>query len=101
MKKALCIIPFVLMGCSSPSVTDTLTDTMAQNIDALESTLTEECKTPAVIIELSMLKTQNNAIAESCNAEKKALADDVYRWKMAFVSLLALIVLFLIRKVMK
>lgn len=101
MKKTLCILPFVLLGCAKQSVTNDIITNAENSVQTLEKTLTADCKTEGVLSQLYGLKMQINSIRTSCQTEKDIITDEKLRWKWAFFGLLAMIGAYIARKLIK
>jgi len=103
MKPIVIPITFLaLAGCAKTApVSETITENAITATTALEQTLTEECKTDAIKTQLTVVKTQIRAINNACVAEKQAITQEKRKWQMGFWALLALIGLYVARKVLK
>lgn len=100
MKKIL--VCLFLAGCAkSPSVSESIAENTINEVNALEQSLSKECKTDSVMTQLTIIKSQIRTSVQSCEMEKDVITQEKLKWKWSFFGLLAVIVAYLIKKVLK
>lgn len=87
----------LLNGCAK-TATDIAIESTKTQVEALEKTLTADCKTDGVKAQLYALKTQITSISKSCESDIKAIKAERNSWIVAFCSLLSVVLLLTIRK---
>lgn len=105
MKYILAAGAFLLFGCAhTPTATETLTEGIKKDIQALEKSLPKECQTESIKLQLAALESKVEANLATCEAEK-ALLEGEKRNKdtwlgIWFTTALALLIMYL-RKVFR
>ncbi|MBR4859706.1 MAG: hypothetical protein IKV10_00225 [Alphaproteobacteria bacterium] len=88
-------------GCASKSATDSIMESVEQQIVALEKTLPAECKTEAVKADMAAIKSGHAAIKESCHADVKKIEAERDKWATAFFALAFVLGWLIVKKVEK
>ena len=92
MKYTLILLPFLLYGCAkTPVASETIAD----------SATSEECQTAVVQTQLASVQAQIKAITSACATEKEAITQEKLRWQWAFWGLLAVIGIYVAKRVLK
>lgn len=105
MKHIWVLGAFFLCGCAkAPTATETLTEGIKKDIQAIEKSLPKECQTEGIKLQLTALETKVDATLTTCEAEK-ALLEEEKRHKdtwlgVWFAATLSLLVLYL-RKIFR
>lgn len=77
MKHILAVGAFLLSGCThTPTATETLTEGIKKDIQALEKSLPKECKTEGVMAQFSALEAKIDASLAVCENEKALLEEE-------------------------
>lgn len=98
----LIVLLLLLTGCASNhSVSESIAENTIQEVNSLEQNLSAECKTDAVMTQLTIIKSQIRTSVQSCEMEKDVITQEKLKWKWAFFGLLSVIVVLLIKKVLK
>lgn len=96
------ILALSLCGCAKQEpVSHTIAENAISATTALEQTLTEECKTPAINTQLTVIKTQIRAVTHACETEKEQIQQEKLKWKIGFFAMITLIALYIAKKVLK
>ena len=97
-----CLLVLLLAGCAkSEPVSSTIADNAVNNVTALEQALPAECKTDAIVTQLTVIKTEIRAVKKSCDAEKDVITKEKLKWKMSFWGLVCVIGLYISRRFLK
>lgn len=98
----LLILTVLLSGCARETpVSETLTENAINATTALEQTLPSECKSDAIVTQITVIKTEIRAIKSACQTEKDEITRDKLKWKLAFWALVGVVAAYILRKVMK
>jgi hypothetical protein len=77
MKCFLPVCAFLLAGCTStPPASETLTEGIKKDIQALEKSLPKECQTESVKLQFAALETKVDATLAVCENEKALLEEE-------------------------
>lgn len=96
------LLILLLAGCSKTQpVSDTIADNAITATTALEQQLPAECKTSGITTQFEVIKTEIRAAKNACQAEKDIITHDKLKWKYGFWALVAIIGIYIARKVMK
>lgn len=77
MKYILAAGAFLLFGCANtPTATETLTEGIKKDIQALEKSLPKECQTESIKLQLAALESKVEANLATCEAEKALLEEE-------------------------
>lgn len=103
MKKIIAIgCGLVLSACAkNPPVSETIANNAINATTALEQSLSADCKTDAIITQITVVKTQIRAITNACEKEKDTITSEKVRWMWSFWGLVGLIGLYVARKILK
>lgn len=102
MKYMLILLPFLLYGCAkAPVASETIADSATSAVAVIEKTLPKECQTAVVQTQLASVQAQIKAITSACATEKEAITQEKLRWQWAFWGLLAVIGIYMAKRVLK
>ena len=73
MKYILAVGAFLLSGCTH---TPTATETLTEDIQAIEKSLPKECQTESIKLQLAALESKVEANLATCEAEKALLEEE-------------------------
>ena len=77
MKYILAVGAFLLSGCThTPTATETLTEGIKKDIQAIEKSLPKECQTESIKLQLVALESKVEANLATCEAEKALLEEE-------------------------
>lgn len=77
MKYILAAGAFLLAGCThTPTATETLTEGIKKDIQAIEKSLPKECQTESIKLQLAALESKVEANLATCEAEKALLEEE-------------------------
>lgn len=96
---AIALIGCLLCACSAKTPTQTATDAAIQAIDALEQSITPECKTASVDKQITALRTQVENTAIYCEQEKQVLELEKDRLLMVLFMMVTVIGVYIIKKI--
>ena len=100
MRKLL-LICLVLTACSKPAAVNTAVNGVLTQVQALETSLPDECKTDGIKAQIGAIKSQLTTIVETCSVEKQSYQEKIRKYQLAIGFLIVLIVAYvgyLIRK---
>lgn len=101
MKHILAAGAFLLFGCTNtPTATETLTEGIKKDIQALEKSLPKECQTESIKLQLAALESKVEANLATCEAEK-ALLEEEKRHKDTWIGALFMTIIILIGLLLK
>jgi hypothetical protein len=101
-KTSISALGLVLSACAKePTVSDTLTENAVNATTGLEQSLPTECKTDAILTQITVVKTEIRAISKACQAEKDVITRDKLKWKLAFWALTGVVIAYVLRKILK
>jgi len=89
----------VLCSCSNPSTTEQITESTQQTITALEKTLPNECKTPAVTETIRSIRSQVELCNSNCEQRIQVYKEKNRTLWVALISILTLAGLYIARRV--
>ena len=91
-----------LCGCArnAPS-SEHIANSATESLNAIEQTLTPECKTKAIESEINAAKSAIKATVSACESEKNVITQEKLRWKWSFIALAVLVLAYIARKVVK
>lgn len=92
----------ILSGCASEKpVSETITENAINQATAIEQSLPSECKSAAIITQLSVLKSEIKNISVACETEKDQITQEKNSWKLGFWGLIIVIGVYIVRKILK
>lgn len=95
----LLILTVLLTGCAKePVASNTMAESAINSATALEQSLPATCNTASIKTQIQAIKTQINAITQSCETEKQVITEQKVKWKMAFFGLLVVILIYVIKR---
>ena len=95
-------VMLALVGCAKTQpVSETIADNAVNATTGLEQSLPIECKTDAIMTQITVIKTQIRAITNACETEKGVIEQEKRRYQWAFYGVLVVIGLFFAKKVLK
>ena len=94
------ILAFLLNGCTKPA-TQTITDSALQQVNAIEHSITAECKSTAITGQINALRGTIKSQLSACESEKSELRSDIARWKVISGALFGLLLLLLYIKILR
>lgn len=98
----LLISTFLISACSRATpVSDEIANGAIDATNGLEQQLPHECKTSTITTQLAVIKTQIRAITNACQTEKDVITEQKRKYQWAFFGLLAVVGMFIIKKVLK
>lgn len=89
---------FILSSCGVHTPSHNATDGALNSVVAIEKTLSDSCKTESIKTQLNGIKTQIQTIKSTCELEKSELKADKIKWQTAFIGLVAVILVYFLRK---
>lgn len=95
----ICIL--ACAGCANKTATDSILESVEQQIVALEKSLPAECKTEAVKADMAAIKSGHAAIKESCRTDVKKAEAERDKWATAFFALAFVLGWLIVKKVEK
>lgn len=91
-----------LFGCAKTTpASETIANSAQESLNAIDNTLTPECKTKAIESQITAAKTAIQATLSACDSEKEIITQEKLRWKWAFLALAIIVLAHIARKVMK
>ncbi len=81
------------------SATDSVVNSAIQTLDALEQSIPTECKTKAINSQFIAERVNIESIKTTCEIEKQAIEQVKIKWQIAFFSMIAIIVIWFVRKI--
>ena len=97
----VCLL-LLLFGCASTKpASESIANSAQESLNALNNTITPECRTNAIESQINAIKSSVNAIVTACDSEKEIITVEKLRWKWAFLTLLAIVLVHVLRKVLK
>lgn len=97
----LLFLSCTLCSCGSVSASHDIADSAIDSATALEKSLSAECATDAIKMQIQAVKTQITAITKACETEKAEIRADKVKWQTAFWGLFVVVAAFVLRKVVK
>ena len=98
----LLLCGILLSGCvREQPLSETISESAINATTALEQSLPVECKTDAIIMQTAVIKTQIRAIEKACASEKAQITREKMKWFWSFWGLVAVIGLYIVRKILK
>lgn len=92
----------ILSACAKElPISETVAENAINATTALEQSLSADCKTDAIITQITVVKTQIRAISSACQTEKEIITSEKLRWKWSFWGVIVLIGLYIARKILK
>ena len=102
MKYFILALAIMLGGCARQEpVSETIANNAINATTALEQQLPAECKTEAMTTQITVIKTEIRAVKSACQTEKDQITQEKLKWKMSFWALVAVIGVYIARKVLK
>ncbi len=95
----ICIL--ACAGCANKTATDSILETVEQQIVALEKSIPPECKTESIKAQFAAIKTSKNSIAQSCKTHIAKVETERNKWMMAFFALAFVLGWLIVKKVEK
>lgn len=96
----LLILTVLISGCAK-TATQTITESALQQVNAIEQTITPECKTIAVTSQINTLRDTIKAQLSTCELEKQKITADKIRWKTTAVLLMIIIAVYVGSKILR
>jgi PBP1b-binding outer membrane lipoprotein LpoB len=94
------ILALLLSGCAK-TATETITDSALQQVDAIEHSITAECKTTAITGQINALRGTIKSQLSACESEKSKLKSDITKWQVISVALFGLLLLLFYIKILR
>ena len=91
---------FILSSCTKHTVSHNVAQNTINQITALEQSIDEKCTTDSIKTQINVIKSQIKAINGACDTEKAEITAEKNKYKIAFWSLVVIIV-FVSRKIIK
>ena len=89
----------ILCSCGHTSTTHNAVSVVNTSINALEESLSKECKTKAIELQIASIKEQVQVIELSCDNDIAKVKSQKIKWQTACLGLLLLIGLYVFKKV--
>lgn len=88
----------LMCGCTRKTATDSISESVTQQIVALKESLPPECQTKAIYSQISAIESTKDSMAQSCRADIARVTAQRDKWMMAFFAIVAALCGFVIRK---
>lgn len=99
MKKiAFCMCVLACAGCAGKSATDSISESVAQQIVALKESLPVECQTKAIYSQIDAIESNKDSIVQSCKADIAKVEAQRDKWMVAFFAIVAILGVLTIKK---
>lgn len=92
----ICIL--ACAGCASKSATDSISESVTQQIVALKESLPPECQTKVIYSQISAIESGKNSMAQSCKADIAKVEAQRDKWMVAFFAIVAVLCGFAVKK---
>lgn len=93
----LCTI--LMCGCARKTPVETITDNAMAQVVALEKTLSNECKTDAVLAQLVSIRAEIASAPQACELQIKPIRTERNALAVALFAIVALIIARFVKKV--
>ena len=91
-----------MFGCAKTAPTsETIANSAQESLNAINATLTPECKTKAIESQINAAQTAIKATIAACESEKEIITQEKLRWKWSFFALAVMVLVYIGRKVLK
>ena len=97
----LLLLSLILCSCGTHTVSHNIAGDALNATTALENSLSADCKTEVINARLDQIKTQIPQIIKACESEKQVIEQEKTRWKWSFLGLFAVVLAYILRKVVK
>lgn len=94
------VLAICLCGCAK-TATETITDSALQQVNAIEHSITAECKTTAVVGQINALRGTIKSQLSACESEKSKLKSDITKWQVISIALFGLVLLLAYIKILR
>ena len=94
------VLAICLCSCAK-TATETITDSALQQVNAIEHSITAECKTTAVVGQINALRGTIKSQLSACESEKSKLKSDITKWQVISVALFGLVLLLAYIKILR
>lgn len=98
------IVALILCMCGCAKTTpasETIANSAQESLNAINDTLTPECKTKSIESQINATRTAIQATISACEDEKEIITQEKLRWKWSFIALSIIIMIHIARKVLK
>ncbi|MBR2250935.1 MAG: hypothetical protein IJ881_00630 [Neisseriaceae bacterium] len=85
-------------GCASKSATDSISESVAQQIVALKESLPVECQTKAIYSQIDAIESGKNSIVQSCKADIAKVEAQRDKWMVAFFAIVLVLCGFAVKR---
>lgn len=92
----ICIL--ACAGCASKSATDSISESVTQQIVALKESLPPECQTKAIYSQISAIESGKDSMVQSCKADIAKVEAQRDKWMVAFFAIVAVLCGFAVKK---
>ena len=86
------LIVLLLCGCAK-TATQTITETAQQQLNAIEQSITPECRTTATTIQINALRSTINSQLSTCELAQSKLKSDITKWQVIAIALFGALLL--------
>lgn len=96
----IALLLLCLAACAKQTpTTEIIANSAQESLNAINNTLTPECKTKAIESQINATNNTIKAMVSACNIEKDAIDQEKLRWKWAFIALTIIVAIHIGRKV--
>lgn len=88
----------LMCGCTRKTATDSISESVTQQIVALKESLPPECQTKAIYSQISAIESGKDSMVQSCRADIAKVQAQRDKWIVAFFAIVAALCGFAIRK---
>lgn len=85
-------------GCASKSATDSISESVTQQIVALKESLPVECQTKAIYSQIDAIESSKDSIVQSCKADIAKVEAQRDKWIVAFFAIVLVLCGFAVKK---
>ena len=89
----------LMCGCARKTPVETITDNAMAQVVALEKTLPNECKTPAIMVQIAALKGEIAGAPQACELQMKPIRTERNALAVALFAIIALFVARFVKRV--
>lgn len=88
----LLILTVLISGCAK-TATQTITETAQQQLNAIEQSITPECRTIATTTQINALRSTINSQLSACELAQSKLKSDITKWQVIAIALFGALLL--------
>lgn len=99
MKKYIVLIAaLACFGCASKSATDSISESVSQQIVALKESLPPECQTKAIYSQIEAIESGKDSMLQSCKSDVAKVEAQRDKWMLAFFAICLILGVLTIKK---